>query len=89
MQKFVVHFSGHVQGVGFRMTTRQIARNFDVTGSVKNLDDGRVRLVAEGAESELKDFVGRIQERMGGHIRDTQIDITPATGQFDDFSIDY
>ncbi|MEE3179555.1 MAG: acylphosphatase [Verrucomicrobiota bacterium] len=37
-----VIFSGRVQGVGFRYTTREIATGFDVVGAVRNLPDGTV-----------------------------------------------
>ena len=50
MERVVVHYSGRVHGVGFRATVRHIACGFDVTGSVRNLPDGRVELVAEGAK---------------------------------------
>src|SRR5205807_8504960 len=36
-----VFYEGNVQGVGFRYTIRQIAKGFDITGSVRNLRDGR------------------------------------------------
>lgn len=64
-----VTFSGHVQGVGFRFTTRQVAQEYEVAGYVQNLADGRVRLEAEGAEAEVDSFIGAIEERMHGHIR--------------------
>src|SRR5689334_21011918 len=48
-----VFYTGRVQGVGFRYTTREIAKGFEVSGSVQNLEDGRVELEAEGEETEL------------------------------------
>lgn len=84
-----VHFSGHVQGVGFRYTTCRIARGFDVAGFVKNLPDGRVKVVAEGDEKELDAFVSAIQSEMGGMIRDTKSNDAPATGRFSDFNVAY
>jgi len=36
-----VHYSGQVQGVGFRYTTLLLARGYDVSGSVQNLADAR------------------------------------------------
>lgn len=55
-----VRFRGHVQGVGFRFTAAYIARDFDLDGFVRNLPDGSVEMVAEGARSELEQFVTRI-----------------------------
>ena len=53
----LVHFSGHVQGVGFRYSTLQVAKEFEVAGYVSNLADGRVRVEVEGEESEVKAFI--------------------------------
>ena len=50
-------FSGRVHGVGFRFATKQIAKGFDVIGTVKNLDDGRVELVIQGDEEEVDEFI--------------------------------
>jgi acylphosphatase len=57
-----VFYEGHVQGVGFRFTVRQIAKGFDVTGWVRNLPDGRVELQATGEEDEVRAFVDRIAD---------------------------
>jgi acylphosphatase len=57
MQRVTVFYSGRVQGVGFRATVRYIARGYDVTGMVRNLPDGRVELIAEGAKAELTAFL--------------------------------
>ncbi|MFB6091823.1 MAG: acylphosphatase [Haloquadratum sp.] len=43
-----VFVSGTVQGVYYRASTRDAARDRDVDGWVKNLDDGRVEAVFEG-----------------------------------------
>lgn len=45
--------SGRVQGVAFRATTRDEARRLGLTGWVRNLDDGRVELVAQGDTDAL------------------------------------
>jgi acylphosphatase len=82
-----VFFSGHVQGVGFRYSVLQIAREFDVAGYVSNLADGRVQLEAEGAEADVAAFVTAVQEKMHGYIRkvDRRGDKRPA--QFSGFLI--
>jgi acylphosphatase len=64
-----VFFSGHVQGVGFRYSVLQIAREFEVTGYVSNLTDGRVQVEAEGAKSDVDSFINAIEEKMHGYIR--------------------
>jgi acylphosphatase len=62
MERVTVFYSGRVQGVGFRATVRRIACGYDVTGTVRNLPDGRVELVAEGMRAELKAFLEGITE---------------------------
>ena len=65
-----VFYEGNVQGVGFRYSVRQIAKGFDITGSVRNLRDGRVELLASGEEGEVRAFVEAIgQSELHAHIR--------------------
>lgn len=64
-----VWFSGRVQGVGFRYTTSRIAREFEVSGWVKNLPDGRVHLVVEGSAEEVRGFVEEVSDQMESFIR--------------------
>lgn len=75
-QRWEVLFSGHVQGVGFRYTTRRIAQDFAVKGFVKNLDDGRVQVVAEGTRGELTAFVRQIEHALRVHIDSKTVDVS-------------
>lgn len=69
-EQLQVFYSGRVQGVGFRFTVREVARGFEVTGTVRNLPDGRVELVAEGQRPELEQFLTGIQDSaVGSFIR--------------------
>jgi acylphosphatase len=52
-----VFVSGTVQGVYFRDTTRQTAREHGVDGWVRNLDDGRVEAVFEGSPEAVDALV--------------------------------
>ena len=52
-----VFVSGKVQGVYFRATTRDTARERGVDGWVRNLDDGRVEAVFEGPEEAVERLV--------------------------------
>ncbi len=82
-----VHYSGHVQGVGFRHTVRTIADRYSVTGYVVNLPDGRVNLVAEGIPEQLTEFLAEVSNLMDQYIRDTSIEKLPPTGEFFRFDI--
>lgn len=61
-------YEGRVQGVGFRYTVKSLAEGFDVTGTVRNLPDGRVELIVEGAKEELSAFLQAIRESELGHF---------------------
>lgn len=82
-----VYFSGHVQGVGFRFSVLQVAREFEVAGYVSNLADGRVQLEAEGRPEEIGDFIKAVEERMHGYIRKVERTGRPRAAQFRGFTI--
>jgi acylphosphatase len=82
MVRYTLYFSGRVQGVGFRATTRDVARDFAVAGYVQNLDDGRVLLVAEGDEAELDRFLAKLQSVMGQYIKSQTLAKSAATGEY-------
>jgi acylphosphatase len=82
-----VFFSGHVQGVGFRYSVLQVAREFDVAGFVTNLADGRVQLEVEGSESDIGTFVEAVQEKMHGYVRKVERSARRRSRQFSGFVI--
>ena len=82
-----VVFVGRVQGVGFRYTTVQVAASYAVTGTVQNLRDGSVELVAEGERAEVEAFLRAVTDRMGGYIQDAELTWGRATGEFEDFDV--
>ena len=81
------HFSGRVQGVGFRYTTRSIASRHKVTGFVQNLPDGQVLLVVEGDRREIDRLLSQLRGEMERNIRGEHCELRAATGEFVDFSI--
>lgn len=52
---------GSVQGVGYRYTVSRIANDVGVTGWVRNLPDGRVRVICEGSSAKIEEFGERIR----------------------------
>ena len=48
--------SGRVQGVGFRYFVQRSSAKHQVRGYVRNLDDGRVEVLAEGNPKAVEDF---------------------------------
>ena len=53
MKRLHAIVEGRVQGVGFRQWTCRKAQALGLTGWVRNLEDGRVELVAEGGQDEV------------------------------------
>ena len=83
-----VFYSGCVQGIGFRYTTKTVAAGFEVTGIVRNLPDERVELVAEGAPAELAAFRDAIRGAgLAGFIRDERVSWGDAQNEFHGFEI--
>lgn len=52
-----VYISGNVQGVFFRDSTRQKAEELGLAGWVKNMPDGRVEAVFEGAPDAVQEMI--------------------------------
>lgn len=74
--------------MGFRYTVKRLVCGYELCGAVQNLADGRVRLVAEGAEKELKAFLAAVRESgLGPMIRDEKISWSEATNEFRSFDI--
>ena len=85
-----VFYSGRVQGVGFRMTAEDTARDLGVVGWIKNLRDGRVELLAEGEEDVLERFLETIRQGpMKNFISQVEVSWGNASETFDEFEIRY
>ncbi len=75
-----VIYEGRVQGVGFRYTTKDLARGYDVIGTVRNLPEGTVELMVAGEVEEVAEFLRDLREdsAVAHHIKSfTEEEIAP------------
>jgi acylphosphatase/outer membrane murein-binding lipoprotein Lpp len=70
MKRVILHISGNVQQAGYRAKVIAIANVLDIKGNVRNLTDGRVKIVAEGEEADLERFI------KGVNIKNTLINVS-------------
>ena len=61
-RQIVAIAKGRVQGVSYRAFCADEAMRLGITGYAKNLPDGRVEVVAEADEPQLRRFVERLRE---------------------------
>ena len=61
LKRIHIFITGRVQGVFFRQSTRVIAIKNNVNGWVRNLDDGRVEIVAEGKTQNIDNLCRLVQ----------------------------
>jgi acylphosphatase len=81
---------GRVQGVGFRYSAVRRAQGLAVTGTVSNLADGSVEVVAEGDAARLEQFLSWLRKGPpGAFVRDVQVQWMPFTGGYTRFDVDF
>lgn len=77
-----------MQGVGFRFFAREAAAREGLRGFVRNLDDGRVEVQAEGDQATLERFERALhQGPPGAEILDVAVSELPPVGQTPLFQI--
>ncbi len=88
MKRFSAVAAGRVQRVGFREHVYRETFNKDISGYVKNLDNGEVEIVAEGSEEDLRALIDRINIiRYPIAVKSFNIKWQEATGEFTGFEI--
>jgi len=86
MKRVILYISGSVQRAGYRTKAMSLANVFSIKGIVFNLTDGRVKIIAEGNEADLEQFITALD------IRNTLINVTniekeysTPSGEYDSF----
>jgi acylphosphatase len=81
---------GRVQGVFFRQSTRVMAIKNNVTGWVKNLNDGRVEIIAEGETQNIDNLI--IWCKTGpanSRVDEFELSEENFTSEFENFEVRY
>jgi acylphosphatase len=85
-RKYIVQ--GRVQGVGFRYFVWQMAEAFDIAGSVRNIPDGSVEIIATGTPENHRSFKEQVEIGPDGarvdRVTAEEMDVT----RFNGFRID-
>lgn len=85
-RRFIVR--GRVQGVGFRYFALRAARQAGVVGTVRNLADGNVEAIAEGAPAAVAGFKTALEQGPSyGHVAQVDEIEMPPTGRYSGFDI--
>ncbi|KAF3362586.1 Acylphosphatase [Chlamydiales bacterium STE3] len=80
--------SGRVQGVGFRYKTLSHAQRLGLKGFVRNLPNGKVEILAQGKEEDLKKLLLLLKTQVGpALIQDIEKKVSPIQEKLSDFSI--
>lgn len=82
-------FSGCVQGVGFRFEAKMAADQLNLTGWVRNEDDGTVTAELEGQERCINELLRVMQKVPRFDITDIQTERIPVSGKETSFQMLY
>lgn len=78
---------GTVQGVGFRYTTRRLALEIGLKGTVQNLRDGTVEIYAQGTKSQIALFRKQMESHWEGYMRPLEPTLCSPLNSYTDFRI--
>ena len=85
-----ISVSGRVQGVGYRAFTVRAATECGLVGGVRNCEDGRVELEAEGPKDQIMLLIAALKVGPpASRVTDVRVEWVSATGRHTDFAIWY
>ena len=90
MERVHLIISGDVQGVGYRFTAIEVARDLRLVGWIRNNQDGSVEIVAEGPKETLENLITWAKKGPAlARVEDVKMGWEKATGEFDSFDVRY
>jgi acylphosphatase len=88
MVRVHIFVSGLVQGVFYRQTTMEVAKNLKLTGWVKNLYDGRVEIIAEGEPENIEKLISWCHKGpTHSRVENVEAQYQEYSGEFGSFSV--
>ena len=88
MKRVAITAKGRVQRVGYRDVVVEIARKQKITGFVENVKPYAVRIVAEGKDEHIDQFIKRLKiDRFPIDVENVEVDFDDFTGEFEYFEI--
>jgi len=88
MYQLHAYADGRVQGVNFRYYVQRKASELNLVGYVRNLPDGRVEILAQGAKEDLEKLIAYVRSNPGiSFVTELVIDWEEPKGKFDSFKI--
>ena len=85
-----ISVSGRVQGVGYRAFTLRAASERGLVGGVRNCEDGRVELEAEGSKEKIMSLIEALKiGPPASRVIEVRIEWVQAKGRQTDFSVWY
>jgi acylphosphatase len=88
IKRFHINVTGHVQGVGYRASTKQQADALAISGWVCNHTDGRVEIMAQGEKTSVLELIEWCkhgpEHAEVAHVESIE---TEASSEFNDFQI--
>lgn len=87
MIAYRVRYAGHVQGVFFRATAREYAREYGLAGTVRNLSDGSVELFVQGWGEPVTAFLADLADRYQGNVESENRERAEPDPELKDFEI--
>jgi len=80
--------SGKVQGVFFRLNTKNKAEELGIFGWVKNLSDGKVEILVEGEKERIEELIKWVKKGpLFAKVKELEVEQREFKGEFNFFEI--
>lgn len=82
---------GYVQGVGFRATIRNYAKQKNLKGTVRNMFDGTVEIYAQGNQKEIDNLINYLKAGANfgpGYVESVSVEVIDPPRSYSEFTIE-